>query len=96
MLLVVPVARAKRYGLRGRPDGRQCGDRCVQCPRFGLLCFRRLFFDHFCCPVVGKEVGRGVMGDVGTRRWTMANAASATAYVKESNGLSAEGGDNRR
>ena len=35
------------------------------------------------------------MGDVGTRRWTMANAASATAYVKESNGLSAEttGGD---
>ena len=35
------------------------------------------------------------MGDVGTRRWTMANAASATAYVKESAGLSAEttGGD---
>ena len=59
-------------------------------------CFGRLFSNHFCCPVVGKEVGRGVMGDVGTRRWTMANAASATAsYVKESNGLLAEttGGD---
>ena len=57
VLLVAPVARAKRYGLRGRPDGRQCGDRCVQCPRFSLLCFRRSFSDNFCCPSSARRWG---------------------------------------
>ena len=94
VLLVAPVARAKRYG-DGRTAANECRDRCVQCLRFSLLCFRRLFSNYFCCPVVGKEVRRGVMGNVGTWRWTMANVASTTAHVKESNGLSAEttGGD---